>query len=293
MSAAFGLAQRRPEAGERVRVVVADEAAADGSGRSSAAGSPSSSQPRPRRSSGPPRRAGTAARCRCRSTAAHRPRSSALGREPGEQVDALDLVLEVGGDLGAEPGALVGAAGQQPDRRRRGRSGRPRADRASVELGVRLQHLPALAERSPGGRAGARRATARGRRRRSPRWSARKGSMPPGPSTSSRQRVVGERDRLLRLVRAVTVRVVVVVGEREEQEVVEVVLDELAADAGRVVVAGRRVGPGSACSRPSATSRARRRRARPAPRPRGGTWRRSRPPSSSPSRPTSCRVRPR
>ena len=45
-------------------------------------------------------------------------------------------------------------------------------------------------------------------------------------------------DRVERLVGPVPVRVVVVVGQREEQEVVEVRLDELRRAAGRVLVAG-------------------------------------------------------
>ena len=87
------------------------------------------------------------------------------------------------------------------------------------------------------------------------------------------ERVVGERDRGRALLGPVAVGVVVGVGEREEQEVVEVVLDQVAGDAGRVGVADVRPGERRRAVRPSARSRARRRRARPVPRPRGGTWR--------------------
>ena len=56
--------------------------------------------------------------------------------------------------------------------------------------------------------------------------------------------VVGEGDRLLGPVGPVAVGVVVVVGEREEQEVVEVLGDQDPAGGGRVGVAGGRAGQG-------------------------------------------------
>ena len=58
------------------------------------------------------------------------------------------------------------------------------------------------------------------------------------------ERVVGASYRLELRLGAVLVGVVVVVGQREQQEVVEVMFDELMRDAGRVLVAGARTSQG-------------------------------------------------
>ena len=93
---------------------------------------------------------------------------------------------------------------------------------------------------------------------------------------------VGAGDRLDLGLGTELVGVMVVVGQREEQEVIEVALDQLAPGARRVLVAG----PGARQRRLAvdrlAGSRARRRRARPAPRSRGGSSPRSRPGAAAP-----------
>ncbi len=140
--------ERRPEAGEGVRVVVADEAALVDPGPQRgrvAVELPAGAAAVADLLAGPEAELDAAAADRRPA-----PPLVALGGDPGEQVDALDVVLEVGGDLGAEPGPLVGIGGQQPDPG----AAAARADGeliGRIELGVRLQDPPALAEQSPGG----------------------------------------------------------------------------------------------------------------------------------------------
>ena len=100
-----------------------------------------------------------------------------------------------------------------------------RADRELGQLGPvvgGLQHRPLAAEQLGQRQAAVDRRSGRGRRRRISAWSARKSSSPPAASTSLREAVVGLGDRLDARLGPVAVGVVVVVGQREEQEVEEV-----------------------------------------------------------------------
>ena len=174
--------------------------------------------------------------------AEHRRLDAAVGvpAQPRDQLDLLaEVAVDITPDLRGEPVPGAARLAQDPDPRAApaGADGELVLD--EVELGVRLQHVP-VPPQAGGQRQRPRHVALRvvghddDTVRLEERLDAAVGV------DELREGVVGEGDRLLRLPRPVAVGEVVVVGEREEHEVVEVLLDELAPDARRVGVAGGR-----------------------------------------------------
>ena len=91
-------------------------------------------------------------------------------------------------------------------------------------------------------------------------WSSRNASGAAGGVHHPLELAVGGGERGHLRVRAVLVGVRVVVGQREQQEVEEVVLDEVGADAAGVLVADARAGRAASGSRSAARRTGRRRR---------------------------------
>ena len=150
------------------------------------------------------------------------------------------------------------------------------AGRADRELGLLGAVVGGLQHRPLAGRAGrpaagrGRRRSGRGRRARISAWSSRKRVEPAGRLDQLGEAVVGLGDRLDARLGPVAVGVVVVVGQREEQEVEAVLLGQLGRAAGRSSRRGCR-GSRSTCRGPRGWRRGRRRRARAGPRCGGGT----------------------
>ena len=191
---------------------------------------------------------------------------------------------------GAHGGLAVGVVGeahhevdalereQRPhdarDQRRAARRGRarrpaPRASsgraRSRALAGLRSRRRSAgstakSVERARTGRSRPRPATASGREQTITAWSSRNASGPPAACISRSICWSAAASEVDLGVRAVLVRVRVVVGQRQQQEVEEVVLDEVRADAAGVLVAHARAARAASGSRSGATRRCRRRR---------------------------------
>ena len=268
----------------------------------STASSPSTSQPRPRRSLGaePGRKRSSPRRSRRRPRAPDRrrraPPVAGVRRSPvGSSAATRSIpsrLASSGGRARARGGGRAGAVGQHVDARR----ARARADRELGVLGVarvRLQHAPVLAERRPQRRASRSTALWAWSAIRITRVVGEEGVDAAGRVDELAEAAVGVGDRLDAALGPVAVRVVVVVGEREEQEVVEVAARPARGRRRPSTRRASRGAPGSACRGRGGSRRARRRRARPGPRRRGGSWRRRATRRSRPSRPSSWRWRPR
>ena len=145
---------------------------------------------------------------------------------------------------------------------RRASSGRPRSPRsAGLQLPHAARREARRTRRTPGtGRSRPRPQTASGREQTITAWSSRKASGPAGGVHQPLDLLVGGRERGDLAVRPVLVRVRVVVGQGEEHEVEQVVLDHVGADAARVLVAHARAGRAASGSRCGARRTGRRRR---------------------------------
>ena len=165
-------------------------------------------------------------------------RAAVRPREPGDDVGPLH-VTDPGADVGVAGGAAALVDEHVDLRRARGR--RDRELRGLGRIGGGLEDAPLLPELG-GDLVRVLDVGLPVVGHQDHGVGVEEGVHPPAGLDQLAEAAVGVGDRGRHRLRAEAVGVVVVVGEREEQEVVGVVGDELLRDAGRVLVAG--AGPG-------------------------------------------------